>query len=108
VHGICGNYFYDRDADAEVMMNDPKYLRRHDPRRVSTTRAQGRGRHREGQAEEAPRHRDEGGIWLSSREKAAEVTQAENGIENVAGPGRHAGALGLQRRALGDSCSRRA
>src|SRR6185503_3824276 len=27
VHGICGNYFYDRDADVEVMMNDPKYLR---------------------------------------------------------------------------------
>jgi phosphonoacetate hydrolase len=26
-HGICGNYFYDREADAEVMMNDPKYLR---------------------------------------------------------------------------------
>jgi len=26
-HGICGNFFYDRDADAEVMMNDPKYLR---------------------------------------------------------------------------------
>src|SRR5262249_15196515 len=27
VHGICGNYFYDRESDAEVMMNDPKYLR---------------------------------------------------------------------------------
>src|SRR5688572_32124739 len=27
VHGICGNYFYDRDAGQEVMMNDPKYLR---------------------------------------------------------------------------------
>ena len=27
VHGICGNYFYDADAQAEVMMNDPKYLR---------------------------------------------------------------------------------
>ena len=27
VHGICGNYFYDRDLGAEVMMNDPKYLR---------------------------------------------------------------------------------
>ena len=27
VHGICGNYFYDRDAGREVMMNDPKYLR---------------------------------------------------------------------------------
>ncbi|MBI4635631.1 MAG: phosphonoacetate hydrolase [Candidatus Rokubacteria bacterium] len=27
VHGISGNYFYDRESDAEVMMNDPKYLR---------------------------------------------------------------------------------
>jgi phosphonoacetate hydrolase len=27
MHGICGNYFYDRDAGQEVMMNDPKYLR---------------------------------------------------------------------------------
>ena len=27
VHGICGNYFFDREANAEVMMNDPKYLR---------------------------------------------------------------------------------
>ena len=27
VHGICGNDFWDREAGAEVMMNDPKYLR---------------------------------------------------------------------------------
>jgi len=27
VHGICGNYFYDRESGQEVMMNDPKYLR---------------------------------------------------------------------------------
>jgi len=27
VHGICGNFFYDREADAEVLMNDPKFLR---------------------------------------------------------------------------------
>ena len=27
VHGICGNFFYDPDANAEVMMNDPKFLR---------------------------------------------------------------------------------
>jgi phosphonoacetate hydrolase len=27
VHGICGNYFYDRQAGTEIMMNDPKYLR---------------------------------------------------------------------------------
>ncbi|HET6803099.1 MAG TPA: phosphonoacetate hydrolase [Casimicrobiaceae bacterium] len=26
VHGICGNYFFDADAQAEVMMNDPRYL----------------------------------------------------------------------------------
>ncbi|HEY9239527.1 MAG TPA: phosphonoacetate hydrolase [Burkholderiaceae bacterium] len=27
VHGICGNFFYDVEADREVMMNDPAYLR---------------------------------------------------------------------------------
>jgi phosphonoacetate hydrolase len=26
VHGICGNYFWDPEAQAEVMMNDAKYL----------------------------------------------------------------------------------
>src|SRR5437764_7733 len=26
IHGICGNYFWDRDAGAEVMMNDARYL----------------------------------------------------------------------------------
>jgi phosphonoacetate hydrolase len=27
VHGICGNYLYDRDTGTEVMMNDPRFLR---------------------------------------------------------------------------------
>ena len=27
VHGIAGNYFYDRDAGKEVMMNDASFLR---------------------------------------------------------------------------------
>ena len=27
LHGICGNYFYDQEHDAEVLMNDPKFLR---------------------------------------------------------------------------------
>lgn len=27
IHGICGNFFFDRDLGEEVMMNDPKYLR---------------------------------------------------------------------------------
>ena len=26
VHGICGNYFFDRKSGSEVLMNDPKYL----------------------------------------------------------------------------------
>jgi phosphonoacetate hydrolase len=27
IHGIAGNYFYDRTRDEEVMMNDPQFLR---------------------------------------------------------------------------------
>ena len=27
VHGICGNFFWDRETNAEVMMNDARYLR---------------------------------------------------------------------------------
>jgi phosphonoacetate hydrolase len=27
VHGIAGNYFYDREVGTEVMMNDPRFLR---------------------------------------------------------------------------------
>jgi phosphonoacetate hydrolase len=27
VHGICGNFFFDRDGGEEVMMNDPVFLR---------------------------------------------------------------------------------
>jgi phosphonoacetate hydrolase len=27
VHGICGNYFFDRETGREVMMNDARYLR---------------------------------------------------------------------------------
>ncbi|MEP7085283.1 MAG: alkaline phosphatase family protein, partial [Betaproteobacteria bacterium] len=27
VHGICGNYFFDRESGSEVMMNDPRFLR---------------------------------------------------------------------------------
>lgn len=27
VHGIAGNFFYDRAAGTEVMMNDPRFLR---------------------------------------------------------------------------------
>jgi len=82
VHGICGNYFYDREADAEVMMNDPKYLRAGTilaafadaGASVAVVTAKDKLRKLLG-------HRMKG-ICFSS-EKAAEATAAENGIENV-------------------------
>jgi len=82
VHGICGNYFYDREADAEVMMNDPKYLRAPTVlaafadagAKVAVVTAKDKLRKLLG-------HKLKG-ICFSS-EKAAEATLAENGIENV-------------------------
>jgi len=82
VHGICGNYFYDRDADAEVMMNDPKYLRAGTilaafsdaGAKVAVVTAKDKLRKLLG-------HKMQG-ICFSS-EKAAEATLAENGIEDV-------------------------
>ena len=82
VHGICGNYFYDRDADAEVMMNDPKYLR---AGTVLAAFAQAGAKVAVVTAKDKLRkllgHRMKG-ICFSS-EKAAEATLAENGIDNV-------------------------
>jgi len=82
VHGICGNYFYDRDADAEVMMNDPKYLRAgtvlaafaEAGAKVAVVTAKDKLRRLLG-------HRMKG-ICFSS-ERAAEATVAENGIDHV-------------------------
>ena len=82
LHGICGNYFYDREADAEVMMNDPKYLRAGTilaafadaGAKVAVVTAKDKLRKLLG-------HRMKG-ICFSS-EKAAEATLAENGIEDV-------------------------
>jgi phosphonoacetate hydrolase len=82
VHGICGNYFYDREADAEVMMNDPKYLRAgtvlaafsEAGAKVAVVTAKDKLRKLLG-------HRLRG-ICFSS-EKAAEASLAENGLEGV-------------------------
>jgi phosphonoacetate hydrolase len=104
VHGICGNYFYDREADAEVMMNDPKYLRAgtvlaalsEAGAKVAVVTAKDKlrkllghglklGPVAPGAATAAmPRGPISGNICFSS-EKAAEVTQAENGIDDVLG-----------------------
>jgi phosphonoacetate hydrolase len=82
VHGICGNYFYDRETNAEVMMNDPKYLRAPTAlaafadagAKVAVVTAKDKLRKLLG-------HKMKG-ICFSS-EKAAEATLAENGIEKV-------------------------
>ena len=93
VHGICGNYFYDRDADAEVMMNDAKYLRAPTVlaafadagAKVAVVTAKDKLRKLLGHGMKLGpglRRGDSSGICFSS-EKAAEATLAENGIENV-------------------------
>jgi len=82
VHGICGNYFWHRDAGAEVMMNDPKYLRAGTilaafaaaGASVAVVTAKDKLRALLG-------HRM-AGICFSS-EKAAEATLAGNGIDGV-------------------------
>ncbi|MGO4389995.1 phosphonoacetate hydrolase [Variovorax sp. M-6] len=84
VHGICGNYFFDREIGEEVMMNDPKYLRAGTVlaafadagAKVAVVTAKDKLRKLLG-------HRMKG-ICFSS-EKADQVTLAENGIDDVLG-----------------------
>jgi phosphonoacetate hydrolase len=86
VHGICGNYFFDPQANggkgAEVMMNDPAYLRAGTilaaaalrGEKVAVVTAKDKLRRLLGWQLD--------GICFSA-EKADAVTLAENGIENV-------------------------
>jgi phosphonoacetate hydrolase len=83
VHGICGNFFYDRDADAEIMMNDPKYLRvgtilaafADAGARVAVVTAKDKLRRLLG---------DKMTGTCFSAEKSNETTVAEHGIDNAA------------------------
>ncbi|MDM0050874.1 phosphonoacetate hydrolase [Variovorax sp. J22R115] len=82
VHGICGNYFFDRELGEEVMMNDPKYLRAGTVlaafadagAKVAVVTAKDKLRKLLGNHMK--------GICFSS-EKADQVTLVENGIDNV-------------------------
>jgi phosphonoacetate hydrolase len=84
VHGICGNYFFDREAGAEVMMNDPRYLRcgtilaafAQDGARVAVVTAKDKLRRLLGH--------EMSGICFSA-EKANETTAAEHGIADGLG-----------------------
>ncbi|HET8530229.1 MAG TPA: phosphonoacetate hydrolase [Methylomirabilota bacterium] len=83
-HGICGNYFFDRDAGAEVMMNDPRYLRcgtilaafAREGARVAVVTAKDKLRRLLGHGMS--------GICFSA-EKADETTAAEHGIADGLG-----------------------
>ncbi|WP_169545992.1 phosphonoacetate hydrolase [Sneathiella aquimaris] len=88
VHGICGNYFYDVEADAEVMMNDPKFLRVptifkaffDKGAKIAVVTAKDKLRTLLGNGLDVTSGR---AICFSS-EKSAEATLAENGIDNAA------------------------
>jgi phosphonoacetate hydrolase len=82
VHGICGNFFFDQEANEEVLMNDAKYLR------APTILAE---LARAGQRVAVVTAKDKlcsllghqmKGICFSA-EKADQVNLADHGIENI-------------------------
>jgi phosphonoacetate hydrolase len=85
VHGICGNYLFDRETGTEVMMNDPKWLRAPTllaaladaGERVAVVTAKDKLRALLGKG------LDLGRSCCFSAEKADHATLAENGIERV-------------------------
>jgi phosphonoacetate hydrolase len=82
VHGICGNYLYDRESGQEVMMNDPKFLRAETilaafstaGAKVAVVTAKDKLRKLLGKGMS--------GICFSA-EKADETTEVEHGIDNA-------------------------
>lgn len=82
VHGISGNFYYDRDDDREVMMNDPEFLRC--PTVLSAVAAAGRSVAAITTKDKLRRllGKDLQGVCFSV-ERAHEATEAENGISDV-------------------------
>ncbi|PVY77714.1 phosphonoacetate hydrolase [Cupriavidus alkaliphilus] len=82
VHGICGNFFYDSEAGAEVLMNDARYLR---APTVLAAAAQAGARVAVVTAKDKLRALLGHGLQgiCFSAEKADQATLAENGIDDV-------------------------
>jgi phosphonoacetate hydrolase len=86
VHGICGNYFFDRDSGEEVMMNDPVFLRaptifeafQSAGARVAVVTAKDKLRLLLGN-----KLKFDGTAVCFSAERADEASLSDNGIENV-------------------------
>ena len=87
VHGICGNFYYDRANDREVMMNEPELLRtptifkafQEAGAKIAIVTAKDKLRRLLGNELEFGA---DGAICFSS-EKSDQVSIAENGIDNV-------------------------
>ncbi len=87
VHGICGNFFYDRDSDSEIMMNDPKLLRTETifsafaaaGARIAVVTAKDKLRRLLGHGLEI----GEGAAICFSAECADQLASVENGIDNI-------------------------
>jgi phosphonoacetate hydrolase len=87
VHGICGNFYYDKDNDREVMMNEPELLRtptifkafQDQGAKIAIVTAKDKLRRLLGN--ELKMGKD-GAICFSS-EKSDQVTLEDNGIDNV-------------------------
>lgn len=87
VHGICGNFYYDRENDKEVMMNEPSLLRtdtifkafQDAGAKIAIVTAKDKLRRLLGNG---LTYGKEGAICFSS-EKADQVTYEEHGIEGV-------------------------
>ena len=87
VHGICGNFYYDRENDREVMMNEPELLRtptifkafQDAGAKIAIVTAKDKLRRLLGNELTL----GEGGAICFSSEKSDQVTLADNGIDNV-------------------------
>ncbi len=87
VHGICGNYLYERETGKEVMMNDPRFLRAptvfqafYDAgARVAVVTAKDKLRALLGKGLRF----DDGRAMCFSAEKSDATTVAEHGIDNA-------------------------
>jgi len=82
VHGICGNYFFDPEQNAEVLMNDARYLR---APTILAQLAKAGGKVAVVTAKDKLRSllgHELKGICFSA-EKADQTTLADNGIEDV-------------------------
>ena len=87
VHGICGNFYYDRENDREVMMNEPHLLRtptifkafQDAGAKIAIVTAKDKLRRLLGNE---LKYGEDGAICFSS-EKSDQVNFEENGIDNV-------------------------